>query len=704
MEFTSILVGINAALCIGLGVAAFLFRSPSPAGWFFSIGMLCLGAEAIFEVLTIESVFPDGRIRWQQFKLLTEAGVTSAWLTFSLTYSRGNYREFLRAWWPGVASVLLVPVILVLGARESLFAVLSNPEMTFRGRLPLGVPGVLLNLIYLLGAVLVLTNLEQTFRASVGTMRWRIKYLVLGLAVVFGARIYVHSQTVLYSAIHPGLVPIDSCALFVGCSLIAFSLSRSRLSNVDLYPSQAVLHRSFTVLLAGCYLLCVGVLAKVVSAFGGERSFPVEAFLILPGLVGMGVILLSDRVRQRMRQFVSRHFHRPTYDYRTVWATFTERTGATVDRGDFCRAVVRLIADTLGVLSVTLWLADDEREGLEFAASTSISEASADALARPFAGAPGLFESIRAHPYPLDIETTNQAWLETVKKCNPDSFVRGGHRLCAPLVSGRVVVGLISVGDRISGVPYTIEDIDLLKAIADQIAAGLLNRQLSLRLVQAKEMEAFQRMSAFLVHDLKNTTSTLSMMMENMATHFADADFRADAIQALGKSAQHMKNLVSELSILRQSFEIQPRDADLNEVVSAALACVNGIPNVRLDSRLSPLPRLRIDPEQIQKLATNLLLNAKDAISGPGEIRIETSVQNGWALLSVRDTGCGMSQEFLRKSLFKPFQTTKKKGLGIGMLHCRMIVEAHQGRIEAQSEPGKGTTIRVLLPIAPSRQ
>ena len=108
---------------------------------------------------------------------------------------------------------------------------------------------------------------------------------------------------------------------------------------------------------------------------------------------------------------------------------------------------------------------------------------------------------------------------------------------------------------------------------------------------------------------------------------------------------------------------------------------------------------MRLDPAQIQKVLTNLVLNAREALGPGGIIRVETSQGNGWVVLSVSDNGCGMSADFIQRSLFRPFQTTKKKGIGIGMFHSKMIVEAHRGRIEVESEPGKGTAFRILLPV-----
>jgi signal transduction histidine kinase len=120
---------------------------------------------------------------------------------------------------------------------------------------------------------------------------------------------------------------------------------------------------------------------------------------------------------------------------------------------------------------------------------------------------------------------------------------------------------------------------------------------------------------------------------------------------------------------------------------------------ITLARELRPLPKLWLDPEQMRKVVTNLVLNAREAVARDGQIAVQTNLNGGWAVLTVADNGCGMSPDFLKRSLFRAFQTSKKNGLGIGMFHSKMIVEAHQGRIEVESEPGQGTTFRVLLPL-----
>ena len=212
-------------------------------------------------------------------------------------------------------------------------------------------------------------------------------------------------------------------------------------------------------------------------------------------------------------------------------------------------------------------------------------------------------------------------------------------------------------------------------------------------------MEAFQTISSFVVHDLKNLASTLSLTVQNLPIHFDNPEFREDALRVISQSVTKIKGMCSNLSTLSQKTDVKKVETDLNKLVINSLSCLNGSSNTPVFQEFHSLPRLSIDPEQVQKVLTNLILNANEAVANGGEIRITTEQKDGWIILSVSDNGCGMSKEFIERSLFRPFKTTKKQGMGIGLFQSKMIIEAHKGRIEVDSEPGKGSTFKVMLPI-----
>jgi signal transduction histidine kinase len=202
------------------------------------------------------------------------------------------------------------------------------------------------------------------------------------------------------------------------------------------------------------------------------------------------------------------------------------------------------------------------------------------------------------------------------------------------------------------------------------------------------------------VHDLKNLASRLSLTMQNLPANFANPEFRADALRVMSTSVQKIDDMCGRLTILKQNIELKPVECDLNQLVSATLDEFKASLKAELKRDLQPVPRILIDSEQIHKVLTNLVMNANEAVNGNGLIQVATLHEGNTVGFAVRDNGLGMTEEFIEKSLFKPFQTTKKRGLGIGLFHSKLIVEAHRGTLEVNSAVGEGTEFRVILPIS----
>jgi putative PEP-CTERM system histidine kinase len=692
----SVLALVAATFSAALAVAAACRGRRSLATWCFSAGMLSFALENLFGAMWLASSIPERAAFWGGLTLVTKSFLPGIWLCFSLTYSRGSPREFSMSSRFLILAALLVPVGVSLVFREQLAPVfpqsLSGETWWIRSH----AAAKILNGFLLVGTVLVLMNLERTFRSAVGTMRWRIKFIVLGLAIVFGARIYTLSQGLLFSG-EVLLTDVDTTALLIGCALMAVAFLRSGFGEIDVYPSHAVLRTSLTVLLVGAYLFIVGVLAQVVARTGEPGTFQFQAFVVLLGFALLAVLSFSNRIRQNIGRFVSRHFKRPQYDFRQIWTRFTQRTSSVLDQPGFCAAAAKLISETFSVLSVTIWLFD-EQDRLAFAASTSRSERETNGALPNLAGLEPVLASVRMLSKPFDLEKAKDNFAESLRRISSSQFRTGGNRVCTPLWTGDRCIGVAILADRVGGVPYTVEELDLLKCMGDQIAVGLLNLRLTEEVMRAKELEAFQAISAFFIHDLKNAASTLSLTLQNLPVHFDDPIFRQDALRGIGETANRINQLISRVGALRH-LELKPVEADLNLLVADALQVLNGAPEINIVKELCLQAKLKVDRDQFRSVITNLLLNARDALGPRGEVKVETSQRNGWAILSVADNGCGMSPAFVKAALFRPFQTTKKKGLGIGMFQSKMIVEAHRGRIQVETEPGAGTTFRVMLPL-----
>ena len=699
MNNAAMLAYASAIFCGAVALTVMRNERRSLVHLAFVAGMALLALESVFNGLSWNSPTLLEMIRWQHWKLWTSSLVPGVWLFFALSYGRGNYREFLnRQKFLLLTAFILPPGLALFGDRELIF----SAKRTANGQLvlELGTSGFYLFLLLVAGLVLAGINLEKTFRASVGVMRWRIKFMILGLGVLFAVRFCTSSQILLTHTIDSQLQMIDVGALFVACLLMLRSLFRAGNFDLDVYPSHAVLQSSLTILLAGIYLFAIGVFWKIVSLLKFGDAVIIQWFVLIVAAVLLTIFLLSDRVRLRISRFVSRHFQRPLYDYRTVWRRFTEVTASCVNQTDLCQVAVKSVTDVFQALSVTIWLVDEQQSQLVFAASSFLTEARVESLRPGKEEFTEILQALCTQHEPVDIDATKENWAEILRRCHPDEFRKGGNRVCVPMLVGEEVVGLMILGDRVSAASFTWQDLDLLKCIGDHIAAGLLNTRLSQKLLQTKELEAFQTMSAFFVHDLKNTANTLNLMLQNLPVHFDDPAFRADALRGISKTVAHINGLISRLGSIRHELRIRPVESDLNELVAKSLAGWEEVAGINLKKDLAPLPKVFFDPEQMLKVTTNLIFNAREAVTAAsGVVQIQTSQGNGWAVLAISDNGCGMSPEFLSRSLFRPFQTTKKNGLGIGMFQSKMIVEAHKGKIEVESATGKGTTFRVFLPL-----
>ena len=699
MTFNLILSYSAALICAGLAVFVFFKDRRSFIHQLFAAGMIAFAAEAVLNGLSFWVSLPAEIAYWQRLRLIATAFIPVGWFLFSLSFGRVGYKEIISKWRWHIVTILVIPIALVTLLGRSIFKGPPIFDESFRWSIPIGWSGYLFYLSFLLSAALIIMNLERTLRNSSGSIRWQIKFMILGLGGIFAVRIFTTSQVLLFRYIEMPLEVINLGALILGGALIIWSLFRLQILNVEIYLSSSFIYNSITVIIIGIYLIIVGLLAKLVTYFKISHPFLVEVLVVFLSLLGITIILMSGRLRELIKRFVSLHFKRPKHDYRKVWTSFTHQTASLIGIREVCAAVTKMLADTFGVPCVTIWLVDESQENLTLGGSTVFSSTELGEFVRDKKAVKKYIQAMRNQQMPIDLDQTEMDWARDLKESHFDYFRDARIRYGISLLSGNEFLGIMTLNEKLTKEQFSFEDFDLLKTIADQAAGSILNIKMSERLSQAKEMEAFQTMSAFFVHDLKNLASKLSLTMQNLPTHFDNPEFRGDALRAISDSVAKINTMSSGLSLLRQKIVLQLAETDLNGLVTTTINMLNGF-KASITQDLKPLPKLLIDSEQIQKVLTNLILNANEAVGNGGEIRVATEQKDNWILLSVSDNGCGMSKEFVENSLFHPFKTTKKQGMGIGLFHSKMIVEAHHGRIEVESEEGRGTTFKVFLPLA----
>jgi putative PEP-CTERM system histidine kinase len=682
-----------SAMTLLLALVIAIKDSRSFANRCFIAGLILLGMTEITGGLSAAAVTTEGTLQWQTVYLALLSITPGTILLFSLSFARQEYGKYLSKWKFIIIAVFLFPLAIILFP----FPLFKHIQPDY-DYIELGYAGKVFYTFILLISVLILANLERTLRASIGRIRWQIKFIILGTAVVCADWIYSASQAILYTAIDTSLSIVHPAALLCANLLFIWGLMRSRFLKVDVYLSRSTIQYSLTTLFVSLYLVILGLLAYRARFFDPENPLPILSLLILLALAGLGMLLLSDRLQEKLRRFVTRHFKRPLYDYRKAWMELTEKTSALISAEDLCTEVAKIISKTFGILSVNIWLCDEDKEQLSLVGSTVFTRNQTFDLERKGESVSALLGTIENRI--ADLKEKNFAWVDDIMASEPEYFDEFRMRYIVPLQSGGLLVGIITLNDdRVGKAPLSIEDRDLLHAYSAQLAARLLQLRLSENLRKVQEIEAFQNVTAFFVHDLKNLASRLSLTMQNLPTYFENPEFRDDALKLIGESVAKIESTCSRLSSLKQKIELKPVRVDFNELVTAASGDFERATRFHLDKKLGQLPPVYLDPEQIQKVLTNLVMNAYDAAGDNGKISIATSARNHQAIFTITDNGCGMSRRFINKMLFRPFQSTKKKGMGIGLFQSRMIVEAHHGKIEVESEEGEGSTFRVILPV-----
>lgn len=646
------------------------------------------------------TIGPPGKIIfWQWVRFLITSLIPGVWVVFSLSFARSNYREILwRQIWFVIAAFAL-PIAFAVAFRNQFFVLERVPSDAGTLLVRFGWSGYLFHLTFLLSCVYILVNLERTLRTSAGRVRWKIKFVILGVGSFFAMRIYFSSQALLYRSLEPVILIFIAAVLFVLNLCILAALKRSHDLDMDFYVSTTFAYNSVTVFLVGLYLVSVALVAHLSLYLGITRGNAFVYLWVFLAFLGIAAFLLSDKLRRRLKRFIARHLKRPYYDYRKEWASFTESTTKVTDIVDLCNVVVRKVSKTIDALSVTIWLTDETGESIVMAGSTVFAEGKFQELAKLEKVMLEMLRHAGKEGSLVGYDYRENGWAK--EGTVPERFVeetRIQHAI--PLVAAGKVLGLMTLGDRVGGDgnPLTPEDFDLLKTMADQAAANLYSLMLGERLRKAKEVEAFRAMSAFFLHDLKNVASKISLTMQNLPIHFENPEFRADALKSFSQSLAKINRMCTGLTALSQRLEVNKEKADLNRIVSTVVDEMKTAMGTDIVFEPGRLPMAGVDPEQFQKVVVNLLLNARDATADGGVIRVETRENDGWLECSVKDQGCGMSRDFIENFLFRPFQTTKKQGMGIGLYHSKSIIEAHNGRIEVESEEGKGTTFRVLIP------
>ena len=694
-------VSASAMLLLAIGIIAVLQRGQWLITLLFSAAFLSLGALQAGVLGMLRATTPESAHVWADYLARVSALTSWLWLALSVLLGRPDPRRQLREAGAPLALSLVACLLLFMLARSPL--VLASVTISLEGPvLQLGPLGKAYLAYLALTMLLVLLNMEGMLRAAPASAQRRLGGLFLSILVAVLAELLVVSAGVLHGRVETAWLATVSPLLFVSGSTAALALARRRLRDMSLPVGRPVVYySSVSITLAVAFLVVTFALSRVLPALSTEfRAWVIVGFLLF--VAGGAILLMVQPATGRaIRRFVDRNFYAYRFDYRREWGRVSAALSPAAAPEEVCRQLESLMRDIFDADHIAIHFREDPAGAFRLLHGPSNTPTTLEAthpLVRWFDRErwPVLFVERG-----LDPELA--AGVEASKLLRSQV----GAAVCAPLAVAEPVIALLWLSPKRGDEAWSEEDLEFLAAMSRQLASALWFSRQAERIAEARQLESLQRLSNFVLHDMKNHVSGLALVVDNARRHMGNPDFQRDAMAVVERTVRSLRDLMLQVSGVSAAPAPELAPVALRDLVSDALVesglALEGTPGLSVEVTVPEGTEAVLDRRQLGRVLVNLLVNAREALSGPGliSVRAITVVGAGGqreAVIEVSDTGRGMSEDFIRSKLFKPFSTTKKGGLGVGLAQCRGIVEAHGGTIDARSRPGEGTVFTVRVP------
>ena len=543
-----------------------------------------------------------------------------------------------------------------------------------------------------IGGLVLVHNL---YLNSAPASRWSIQLLCIGLAVLFAYDLNMYTLAFLGAGQSFDLFNARGLITVLTLPLIALSARRNPLLKIQI--SRQIAFQTLSLGIIGGYLVLMSIAAYGLGLVSGDwgRLFQIS----VPVAMGIfaAVVLFSGRFRASARVWINKNFFAYKYDYREEWLRLISTVSRTdAAYGSLAERVVQSVCNIVESPGGALYVPDGEggfglAERWNYRALTAQSIEGQEALTQ-FLGERGrviLVDELRD-----GIGDYGGVVLPSELLADPDAW------LIVPLLHLESLAGLVLVQRSKAASVFNWEDFDLLRTAGRQAASYIAEAASQSALSEAQKFDEFNRRFAFIMHDIKNLVSQLSLVARNAERHAESAEFRRDMVATLRSSVDKMNDMLARLAQHNTARGDETNVIDLTGIVGTVVAEKRTLhPALNLEMPAEPV-HVRADPHRIEQVFVHLLQNAIDASAPDMAIEVRLTVAKDQVRIDVIDSGSGMSAAFVRDDLFKPFRSTKTGGFGIGAYEAREIVRASGGRLDVASREGEGTIFSVILPLA----
>ncbi|MGB3472213.1 MAG: XrtA/PEP-CTERM system histidine kinase PrsK [Erythrobacter sp.] len=593
--------------------------------------------------------------------------------------------ESLRPIRPVLITLALVEgfqlILLVIDARVGLMPELA--ALTFE-------VSVVLHMLVAVGALMLLHNL---YAGAAASSREILRWSTLGLAAVFAYDLNLH--TIAYLGGQQPALLMALRGLICGVTAAVFAMGANATSaGLQFRPSRAVTFQTLSLLVIGSYLLLMVLVTRSLALIGGDIARASQIVFLVFAIVAAVIWLPSPRVRGWLRVTATKHLFQHRYDYREEWLRFTQTVGrGSSASASFHERAVKAVADITDSPAGLLLIPNEEAQ-LELTARWNWPMVEVPAVAGEYALS-GLLER---HNHILDLDEVRSGVDHHGELAQVPSWLIEAEDVWAlvPLIHFDRLVGCIVLARPRIMRRLDWEDFDLLRVVGQQLASYLAEQAGQQALMDASRFDEFNRRMAFVMHDIKNLASQLSLLAKNAQKHADNPDFRADMLVTLRNSSEKLNALLARLGRYGAGQVQSIGEVDLVHVAKRLEDRFAGIHPVLVAS--CDNAAVLADGEGLEQALIHLVQNAIDASDPDAPIQVNVSGDALKGQLDIIDAGQGMSPEFVRTGLFKPFVSSKQGGFGIGAFEAREMIKAMGGRLQVESREGVGTRFTVLLP------
>jgi putative PEP-CTERM system histidine kinase len=549
------------------------------------------------------------------------------------------------------------------------------------------------NVALLALAVVGCLTAEQLLRNSTAEQKAVLRPFAWTVGGMLIYDVFVFSDAVLFGALDEKLWAPRGLLAALAVPFLLVAAKRHPEWSKTLFVSRDVVFYTATLTGIGVYLIAMAAGAYVIREIGGEWGLAVQLAYLVAVLGVLAFALSSARLKAELRVFISKHFFRNRYDYRAEWLRLTRTLSDSNQALPLEQRAIKALCAIVESNAGQLWIDRSGRSVYEPFGAWQAPFPAVELLAGS-----ALVQFLKSTQWVIDTRQYARDPEHYQHAFDADATIIEGDNLVFPLVHEHSMLGIVRIECSANLRELNYEDHDLLKTAGRQVAAFIAHDLAKEQLAEVRQFEAYNKLSAFVMHDLKNLLAQQALLVDNARRFRGRPEFMTDVIATVDNGVQRMRRLLRQLE--RGVPVAQNQRVELNKLLLRAVSACSDAGGPQCSFTASASLWVQANPDQLTSVIAHLITNAQQASDvGEGVTVRLSEADEGRALIEISDSGSGMSEEFVRKRLFRPFDSTKGlAGMGIGAYQAREVARGLGGDLVVISEPNKGTTVRLWLP------